>query len=70
MPVEKLAMAGEFFKNYFFITETVQRQLPENVIQDLNKMGHFVKAAKGPYPSINVVLKNGGKLKSNLKIKN
>lgn len=34
--------------------------MPDELIADLIKMGHTVKAVRPPYPSINVVLKSGG----------
>lgn len=42
------------------LEDSVQVKFPEEVIAELIKMGHTVKAVRPPYPSINVVLKNGG----------
>ncbi len=53
------------FQHSFFLNEDVaQARLPENLIDGLTRMGHTIRVRPPPYPSVNLVLKNGDTLSS------
>ena len=47
-----------------FNEDIQQAKLPDTLIDALKRMGHLIRVRPPPYPSVNLVLKNGDTLSS------